>query len=424
MPAAMIVSWNVTRRCNLLCRHCYLDAVGRARASAAELDTRRALHAIEQIAGVAPAGMLVLSGGEPLLRRDLAELVAHASAHGLLPVIGTNGLLVNERRSRELNSAGAAGIGISVDSARPDFHDELRGLAGAWRGAWRAIRIARHAGLTVSLHTTLFERNRRDLEALADLAEAHGAAALNLFFLVCTGRGQGQTDLSAAAREETLDRIVELQRARPRLLIRARCAPYLRRRLGEAATDAAGVYASWSSACLAGRGYFRITPEGEVTPCPFIPEPLGDLRHTPLREIWEGHPVLARLRSEPPAGKCGACDFRHACGGCRARAFAATGDVMGEDPQCGYVKSADAPAEMPAPTEAIGPRTFDWEPEALARLDRIPAFVRAAVVARLEGHAALEGVSRITAEFMNAHRPPMLSGVAPAAGQCPWLKSS
>ncbi len=422
MPAAMIVSWNVTRRCNLRCRHCYLDAVRRARASTAELDTAEALHAIDEIADVAPAGMLVLSGGEPLLRRDLAELVARAAARGLMPVIGSNGLLVSERRARELKAAGAAGIGISVDSASAWFHDELRGLPGAWRGAMCAIRTARDAGLTVSLHTTLFERNRGELAALADLAEALGAAALNLFFLVCTGRGQGQTDLSMADREATLDRIVELQRERPRLIVRARCAPYLRRRLREGPADAAGIYASWSSACLAGRGYFRLTPEGEVTPCPYIPQPLGDLRRTPLREIWEGHPLLARLRGEPPGGKCGTCDFRQACGGCRARAFAASGDVMGEDPQCGYVKRPSASAAVLEPHEATVARTIDWDVEALARLERVPAFVRAAVVARLEGHAALEGVSRITAAFMNAHRPPMLGRAAPASGQCPWLK--
>lgn len=409
----MIVSWNLTRRCNLACRHCYLDAVQRARASRAELDTPAARRVIDQIAEVAPTGMLVLSGGEPLLRRDLELLVAHASACGLLPVIGSNGLLLNERRSRALKTAGAAGIGVSLDSATPAFHDALRGAAGAWSGAQRAIRIAREAGLAVSLHTTLFERNRHELDALADIAETHAAAALNLFFLVCTGRGQGQTDLSPVAREQTLAAIVALQRARPRLIVRARCAPYLRRHMGTPGEHAGRTYAAAASACLAGRSYFRITPEGELTPCPYIPQVAGDLRRTPLREIWERHPLLARLRDELPRGKCGECDFRFGCGGCRARAFAAYGDVMAEDPQCGYTKAAGSAAEVRVAPAAPRPRAVDWHPDALARLERIPEFVRAAVVARLEQHAAHEGATCVTVEFMRAHRPPMLSRGGP-----------
>lgn len=420
MPNAMIVSWNVTRRCNLRCSHCYLDAVQRARSSPQELDTAAALTVIDQIAEVAPTGMLVFSGGEPLLRRDLAALVQRAATRGLLPVIGTNGALLRERCARELQTAGTAGVGISLDSASAEFHDELRGAPGAWKRAMRGIRVAREAGLTVSLHATLFERNRRELGALADIAEGQGAAALNLFFLICTGRGQRQTDLAPAVREEVLDRIVELQRTRPRLIVRARCAPYLRRRLDAAAPHPGERYASWSSACLAGRSYFRITPEGKVTPCPYIPEMVGDLRRTPLREIWDNHPVLARLRGELPGGKCATCDFRYTCGGCRARAYAASGDLMGEDPKCDYVRPAGAAPEPAAPAETMAPGAVDWDAEALARLERIPAFVRAAVVARLERHAAQEGVSRITAGFMQAHRPPMLGVVGATAGSpCP-----
>ncbi|MBI4207359.1 MAG: radical SAM protein [Betaproteobacteria bacterium] len=400
-PVPTIVSWNLTRRCNLACRHCYLDAVQRRR-TFDELNTSEALSVTGQVAELAPGAMLVLTGGEPLLRADLVPLVRHAAACGLAPVIGTNGSLLNERRARALRDAGAAGVGVSLDSADAQFHDEVRGVRGAWRAATRGAAAARRAGLVLLLHTTLFEQNRKDLAALADLAEAFGAMALNFFFLVCTGRGATQTDLSAAAYEDTLARIVELQRSRPQLVIRARCAPYLRRLLGLRAGESAEGYGAWSSACLAGRGYFRITPEGRVTPCPYIPELIGDLRQAALREIWERHPDLIRLRTERPGGKCAACNFRYSCGGCRARALARHGDVMAEDPQCAYVTSPGIPPEAaPGPENAA----VTWDPAAQALLERIPAFVRATVKARLEQYAVSEGARCISANFMRAHRP-------------------
>ncbi|MBI2223480.1 MAG: radical SAM protein, partial [Betaproteobacteria bacterium] len=230
--APMLVSWNLTRACNLACSHCYLDALQRGGKSSGELGTAEVCEVIQQIADLAPGAMLVLSGGEPLLRRDLDALVQHAATRGLAPVIGTNGTMVDELRAHRLKAAGAAGVGVSLDSAAPLFHDRLRGVPGAWEGARRGMQAAREAGLAILVQTTLFEENRHELAAIADIAESDGAMALNFFFLVCVGRGVTQTDLTPAQYEETLARIVQLQRERPRLMIRARCAPYLRRILG------------------------------------------------------------------------------------------------------------------------------------------------------------------------------------------------
>lgn len=403
----MIVSWNVTRRCNLTCAHCYIDAGRRRRNFPDELDSTDAGRLIAQIAALAPGAMLVLSGGEPMLRRDLTALVQQAAESGLAPVIGTNGTLLNERRARQLKDTGAAGVGISLDSATPAFHDRLRGQVGAWTAAMRGVAAARRAGLPVSLQATVFEENRGELAALAALAEPLGAIALNFFFLVCTGRGVTRTDLSQAAYEDALVAIIELQDRYPRFMIRARCAPHLRRLLGLHAGEARGAYAGWSSACLAGRSYLRITPEGEATPCPYIPFALGNAARTSLREIWEQHPLLARLRNELPAGKCGDCGFRYGCGGCRARALAQHGDLMAEDPSCAHVRPAGAAPE-PAPRGAARAEVA-WAPAAQALLERIPAFVRAQVRARLEACAAQDGQTRVTVEYMRACRPPGFS---------------
>ncbi len=403
-PNPYIVSWNLTRRCNLACAHCYLDAVLRKTQALDELDTQASLAVIGQLARTAPGAMLVLTGGEPLLRRDLAQLVKAAADAGLLPVVGTNGTLLDTSRAESLRDAGAAGAGISLDSSRPHFHDRLRGVPGAWAGARLGIAVARQAGLAVVLQTTVFEENRRDLGALADLAEREGALAFNVFFLVCTGRGVTQTDLAPAAYEETLREVVRLQQAHPGLKIRARCAPYMRRLQGLHAGESGGGYADWSSACLAGRRYFRITPEGGVTPCPYVPAVLGDLRTQPLQQIWSEHPTLLGLRHELPGGKCGACDFRYSCGGCRARALAQHGELLAEDSKCGYLTPPDRRPEA-LPETAQHPRVA-WEADAQARLLRIPAFVRDRVRTLLEASAIGEGVETITVEFLLNHRPP------------------
>ncbi len=405
MPVApRIVSWNLTRRCNLACSHCYLDALQRKSDCGDELATEEALRVVEELADLAPGAMLVLTGGEPLLRRDLHQLVAAAASRELMPVIGTNGVLLTPERAEALRQAGAAGVGVSVDSVDPIFHDRLRGLPGAWNGALSGMRAAREAGLGVLMQTTLFAENRGDLEAFARLAREQCAMALNFFFLVCTGRGVTQTDLSGADYETALSGILQLQARHADVMIRARCAPYARRMLGLHAGQGEGAYADWSSACLAGRGYLRITPNGEVTPCPYIPQAKGSVRRASLREIWEGGAGFARLRGETPGGKCGGCDFRHSCGGCRARALAASGDLMSEDAKCAYQPSPDATPEArpgTVPVEAVA----TWTPEARALLERIPGFVRSRVRTRLEEAAARESAASITLDFMRAHRP-------------------
>lgn len=400
--APTLVSWNLTRRCNLACGHCYLDAVSRKRDCGDELTTAEALHLVEEIAELAPGAMLVLTGGEPLLRRDLDDVVAEAAAAGLIPVVGTNGSLLDCARAQRLRAAGAAGVGISLDSPQPEFHDRLRGMDGAWTAATNGMRAARAAGLGVLMQTTLFEENRVAVAAFADLASDLGAMALNFFFLVCTGRGVTQTDLSPQDYAETLRDILVLQNVRPKLTIRARCAPYARRMLGLHAGSEAGGYADWSSACLAGRRYLRIGPKGEVTPCPYVPRASGSVRWTPLREVWETGADFVRLRSEMPGGKCGSCSYRISCGGCRARALAATGDLLAEDAKCDYLPP---PGEQPESAARPPQRDIRWTPEALSLLERIPGFFRSRIARSLEDKAVAAGETSISIEFMQAHRP-------------------
>ncbi|MBE7417553.1 MAG: radical SAM protein [Ideonella sp.] len=407
-PAPRIVSWNLTRVCNLACAHCYLDAVQRRSEASDELSTGEALRVVAEVGALAPGALLVLTGGEPLLRRDLDRIVAAAAAADLMPVVGSNGVLLTSTRAAALRAAGAFGVGISIDSVTPRFHDRLRGLPGAWRRAVGGVHAARDAGLGVLLQATLFEDNRADLAGFVALARDAGAMALNFFFLVCTGRGVTQTDLSGAQYEAALAEIARLQAAHPELMIRARCAPYARRMLGLHAGEGDALHANWSSACLAGRSYLRITPAGAVTVCPYIARAEGSLREATLERIWREGVGFVRLRGELPHGKCGRCDWRVSCGGCRARALAAAGDLMAEDDKCAYVPAADA---LPEPASRVGqpvatlPATAQWTAPARALLDRIPGFVRARVRERVEHAAKAAALEAITPEFMLAQRP-------------------
>lgn len=411
MATPTLVSWNLTRRCNLACGHCYLDAVQRRSECGDELDDAEAKSLIAEIAALAPGAMLVLTGGEPLLRRDLPELVATAARTGLMPVIGTNGILLDAAAARQLREAGAMGVGISVDSATSGFHDRLRGQQGAWEGALRGVGAAREAGLAVLLQTTLFDDNRDEMPAIARLAEDIGAMALNFFFLVCTGRGVTQTDLSGEAYEAALAGILALQEAHPKLMLRARCAPYARRMLRLRAGQTAGNYGAQSSACLAGRSYLRIAPHGAVTPCPYIPRAAGNVRETALREMWERGEDFVRLRGEMPQGKCGRCDYRVSCGGCRARALATAGDLFAEDGKCGY-QPADEAVPEPWPVAAAH---VIWTPDARRMLERLPGFVRERVRSSLEQKALAAGEHTVTLQFMHAHRPASLPFFRPSS---------
>jgi len=413
MAAPTLISWNITRRCNLACGHCYLDAVQRKRDAGDEQGLQEASRVVQEIAELAPGAMLVLTGGEPLLRHDLEDIVSRAADTGLMPVIGTNGLMLDEQRAQRLRKAGAVGVGISLDSVSSKFHDALRGKSGAWAGAMAGMRAARESGLRVLMQTTLFAENRDEIAGFADLATDVRAMALNFFFLVCTGRGVTQTDLTPSAYEESLLAILDLQRARTDLMVRARCAPYARKMLGLHAGEASNGYAEWSSACLAGRSYLRIGPQGDVTPCPYVPRASGSVRRQTLREIWETGPDFVRLRGEMPSGKCGKCDYRVSCGGCRARSLATSGDLMAEDSKCTYCPASSVSPERQPIRQPIA---VVWTLEAQRLLDRIPGFVREKVRHNLETKAQAAGELSISADFMRAHRPASLPFGRPGSG--------
>jgi radical SAM protein with 4Fe4S-binding SPASM domain len=358
------------------------------KAAANELSTEECLAVLGELAALGTE-MVILTGGEPLLRRDVYDIATAASRAGMWVVMGTNGVLVTEPVVDRMIECGVKGVAISIDSIDADRHDGFRGGRGAFAASLRALEACRARGLEVLVQTTVMEENYDEVEALLDLAQRLGAWSFNLYFLVQTGRGETMHELAPARTEAMLRQLVTLQQRYRPMLVRAKCAPHFKRiayEEGEPGLESGG--------CMAGVDYCRITPDGEITPCPYMTASAGNVRDGGFTTIWNDSPLLASLRDVTRLeGRCGACEFRELCGGCRCRAYAATGDVLAEDPGCTYV-----PTGVP-----LDERPLVWSPAARARLERIPiAFIRGKVERGVEAYARRQGAPLVTPELMEA----------------------
>jgi radical SAM protein with 4Fe4S-binding SPASM domain len=325
-----------------------------------------------------------------------------------------------------MRERGVLGASISLDSTDPRKHDAFRRLPNAWDGAVRATRVLNDAGLDFSLHMSVTDWNVAEVPAMVDLARELGAKVLNFFFLVRTGRGRDLTDIDSAAYERILTWLAKAQGAGKArgalppspsaipfedpwstpvgradgLLIRAKCAPHFRRIIWELNPESPLLKNYAHGACPAGKYYCRITPGGDVTPCPYMPVAAGNLRSTGFAELWRAAPVFADLRDPKLGGRCGACEFSKVCGGCRCRAYATYGDYLAEDPACGYQPGAhggrviDLPATLTFGLPAA--EELAWDPAARERLGAIPSFARGMVVRAVEAYARRRGASAIT----------------------------
>lgn len=395
-----LIAVNLTRRCNLACTHCYMDAETRIRGSNGELDTEEVKTLLSDIASRSNETMVVLTGGEPMLRHDLEALVSHGSNLGLSMVIGTNGVLLTEQRVISLKAAGAMGMGISLDSLDPNSHDSFRGCPGSWEKTLAGMDYCRKHKLPFQVHFSVTEQNAHEVQPMIDFAGASGAHVLNIFFLVCTGRGESMSDITPARYEQVLRQLVTAQDASESLIIRARCAPHYKRVAYEhnPASPLTRAEGYEGGGCLAGIHYCRITPEGSVTACPYIPDEEGSIRDQNFWEIWDQSPTFHRLRNPDLKGKCGKCEYRKLCGGCRARPLAMGGDIMDADPWCGHMPSGKAVIQ---PLIECPAGQINWTPEASQRLQRIPGFLRKMVRKRAESHVRELGETLVTVEHLS-----------------------
>jgi putative heme d1 biosynthesis radical SAM protein NirJ2 len=322
----MIISWNTTKACNLKCEHCYRDAGVK---DAHELDTAEGKSLLEEIAK-AGFKIVILSGGEPLLRKDIFELISQAKSLGLRPVLGTNGTLITAEVAANLKKAGLSRAGISLDSAHPAIHDEFRRQKGAWKKTTEAMRICKKEGLDFQAHTTVTKRNFQEITEITDLVYDLGAKAHHIFFLIPTGRGKEINNVFIGAKDirEVLEKILNKQKT-VNLELKPVCAPQF-----IPLANKMGLDLRFQRGCLAGTGYCCILPNADVHPCPYLPLKVGNVRQEKFSSIWKNNEIFLKLRSLEYQGACGRCANKTSCGGCRARAFYYSEDFMAEDPDC------------------------------------------------------------------------------------------
>lgn len=329
-PGPRVVAWEVTRRCPLACRHCRAGA--KDCAYEGELTTDECLRVLDSLAGFGKP-MIIWTGGEPMYRPDILDLVRGATVRGLRSVMAPCGALVTREALTALKEAGVAACSFSLDGATAETHDAFRGVAGAFDNVTRAMAIAREIGMPFQVNATVSRLNRAELPAIREAAIARGARLLDLFFLVPVGRGAGLRDLSLPPdeAEDVLRWAFEMDREGP-IRVRETCAPQAVRiwhSLGEPGTRPSG--------CMGGRGFVFISHTGVLQPCGFLDVPSGDLRAAgfDFKAAYEASAVFRDLaQPDRYGGACGACAFRNGCGGCRARAYAATGDYMAAETQC------------------------------------------------------------------------------------------
>ncbi len=342
----LVVSWNVTLKCNLKCAHCYINATDTEMPD--ELSTDAAKMLIHQITEVSRP-LLILSGGEPLLRDDIYDIIRYGADRGLRMGMGSNGILIDDEVAQKLKDAGMWTVAISLDSSVPEKHDKFRGVEGCWEHAVNAIKALKKAGIEVQVNCTVTHQNYDEIDDIMELAESLGVENFHLFFLVPTGRGTDIEDITPEMYEGMIKNTLA-KTMKHKLNVKPSCAPQFMRVAKEQGVD----MSRWVRGCMAGLYYCRIYPSGEVTPCPYMPVSLGNIRDKSFKDIWFNSPVFEDLRDfNRLKGKCGACEHREVCGGCRARAYGVTteqmdfcgalheptelrGDYLADDPWCNY----------------------------------------------------------------------------------------
>ncbi|HEX21240.1 MAG TPA: radical SAM protein [Actinobacteria bacterium] len=339
------IAWETTGRCNLNCVHCRCDAS--MEAGAGDFNTEEGKALLDDIASYAKP-VIVLSGGEPLLRKDLFELARHGTDLGLRMCIATNGTLINDKICEQMKAAEIKMVSLSLDGSTAEIHDDFRHQQGAFAGTLRGMEFLKKHNIPFLINSSFTKRNQEDIPNVYRLAKKLGATAWYMFMIVPTGRGEEIMSelISAEDYEEILDWHFHQEIEEEAMLMRPTCAPHyyritLQRQKAEGLdyerrnlTFSTG----GSKGCIAAQVIALITQHGDVQPCSYFPKSAGNVKEKSFKEIWENSPLFAELRDfSKYKGRCGACEYINVCGGCRARADAVYGDYLAEEPFCNYV---------------------------------------------------------------------------------------
>ena len=340
----VVLFWEITRACALVCRHCRAEA--QPQRHPLELTTNECFRAVDEICRFSPKPILVISGGDPLMRRDLFEVAAYATSLGLRTSLSPSvTALVTPRNLTRVYQAGVRHISFSLDGATPEVHDSFRGVQGSYTRTLWALGAAQDAGLTVQINTTVSRWNKAQLEEMADIVGRSGAVLWDLFFLVPTGRARREEMLSAEEHEHLFHWLYDLS-LRTTFRVKTTLGQQFRRVTVQRARQD-GRQVDGVPSTNDGKGICFISHIGDIYPSGFLPVRCGNVRTHSLVEVYQTHPLLLALRDPGQLkGKCGVCPFNSVCGGCRARAYACTGDYLAAEPCCLFAPSA-AQSEEP-----------------------------------------------------------------------------
>jgi len=357
----VLVFWETTKACLLSCVHCRAEAIRSPLPG--ELSKEEGYGLIDQVAEFGePYPTIIFTGGDPLMRGDIFELLDYARKRGvrfaLSPSVTT---LLTREKLEAIKSSGASAISVSVDGSSPTTHDGIRRVAGTYKRSLEVIDEAIGLGLSVQVNTTVMRSNVLELPRIFHMVKTHKVKVWEVFFLIRVGRGMGVEDLGADENESVLNflydasrygvilRTVEAPSIRRVLKIREEAGDYwnhpLYERLRSTLYELEGQPSQKTTisprGTLDGDGIIFIGYEGTVYPGGLTPIPLGNIRKQSLRQIYRYHPLLLKIRSRELNGLCGVCEYRQICGGSRARAYASGRDPLGSDPGC--VKAAQPP---------------------------------------------------------------------------------
>ena len=333
-----ILFWEVTRACALACRHC--RAIAQPQAHPQELNHEEAMSLVDQIAGLAPP-MLVLTGGDPMMRRDILDIITYAASKGLrvaLSPAATNRLINSD--FHQLRAAGVVSLSLSLDGATQETHDTFRGVPHTFERTLQAARMAKEAGIQLQINTTISRSTLPELEGFVQLLREIQPDVWSVFLLVPTGRATMDELPEAAALEQLWQRLLELRGELP-FAIKTTEGHHYRRAMLQAARTSGAPAPRHLVPTRDGKGVVFISHTGDIQPSGFLPLTAGNVRTDSLAAIYRQHPLFVQLRDDDAlGGKCGQCEYRRVCGGSRARAYGSGAGMMAEEPLCNYIPAA------------------------------------------------------------------------------------
>ncbi|MEW5743886.1 MAG: radical SAM protein [Nitrospirota bacterium] len=340
------IAWEITRRCNLRCVHCRSSSTMEVEGHP-DFPTEEAFRLLDDIASYAKP-VMVLSGGEPLLRKDVFDIARYGTDKGLRMCLATNGTLVTDEVCEKIKAAGIRIVSMSLDGSTAAVHDDFRNEKGAFDGTVNAAKLFKKHGIEFIINSSFTRRNQEEIPRVYTLAKELGATAWYMFMIVPTGRGEDIMSelISKEDYEEILDWHYRMEKDEHDLLVRPTCAPHYYRVVLQKAKEEGEKFerrtlkfsTGGAKGCLAGQLICLIDVDGNVLPCSYFPKSAGNIRQQSFKDIWENSELFKDMRDfKKYKGRCGSCEYITVCGGCRARAYSVYGDYLAEEPFCSFV---------------------------------------------------------------------------------------